>query len=143
MPRDSFPGNQRYPTPRGWNNDVAAQSRKTVDKDDAADKKRKAIEAAPPTSMVQRPKFNEDAPCGQASRSPDLNATRGQASLTDPSPSTARDQIENWLDDETAVEQGFIRTGRKTYRPPLPNLYTEPEVDDTRRWSILPTGVLA
>ncbi len=28
------------------------------------------------------------------------------------------------------MEQGFIRTGRKPYRPPLPNLYTEPELDD-------------
>ena len=45
-------------------------------------------------------------------------------------PPPAKDVIEDWLDDAAAVEQGFIRTGRKTYRPPLPNLYTGPEVDD-------------
>jgi hypothetical protein len=28
------------------------------------------------------------------------------------------------------VEQGFIRTGRKPYRPPLPNLYTGPALDN-------------
>ena len=129
-----------HPSAPGGDNDVADQPPTTVNKDDAADKKRKAVEATPSTPTAQRPKANEDpqrtptqpdATRGQASGSPDLHATRGQASLTNTNdPPPASDKIEDWLDDDTAADQGFIRTGRKTYRPPLPNLYTGPEVDD-------------
>jgi hypothetical protein len=121
---------------KAGNNDVWPQE--TVHKDDDANKKRRAVEAAPPKPKASGPKVNNkpnqtqpDTPHGQASRPSDLSGSHGQASLPDPSQlATARDQIEVWIDDETTVEEGFICTGRKPYWPPLPNLYMEPEVDD-------------
>jgi hypothetical protein len=86
---------------KGGNNDVDTNPHEAVNKDDATNKKRKVVEAAPPSPKAKEPK-----------------------------PAPARDQIEGWIDHEIAVEQGLIRTGRKPYPPPLPNLYTEPELDN-------------
>jgi hypothetical protein len=123
---------------KGGNNYVATKPQETVNKGDAEDKKRKAVEAASPTPKAKEPKVNNkptkthpDKPHDKSSRLSDLSGCPGQASLPDSSQSApARDQIEVWIDDDTAVEQGFIGTGHKPYWPPLPNLYTEPKLDD-------------
>jgi hypothetical protein len=107
------------PSPEGGNNDVVSQHQETVNKDDVSDKKRKAVEAIPPNPAAQRMKGN-----GQPSGAMD-------PAIIDPGkPPPASDRIEGWLDDDAAADQGFIRTGRKMYRPPLPSLYTGPEVED-------------
>jgi hypothetical protein len=107
------------PSPDGGNNDVVSQHQGTVNKDDVSDKKRKAVEAIPPTTAAQRTKGN-----GQPSGALD------PAIIDHGTPPPANDRMEGWLDDDAATDQGFIRTERKMYRPPLPSQYTEPEVED-------------
>ena len=130
-----------YLPTKGEDIDVAVEPQPTVNKDDAADKKRKAVDATPTSQPTKRPKVTVehtntqvDPPPGQpgqCTRPSELSGTHSQASIPASSqPAPARDKIEEWCDDATAVEQGFIRTGRKPYQPPLPNLYTEPELDD-------------
>ncbi len=48
-----------HPSTMDGTNDVAAESPATVNKDEAADKKRKAVEATPPIPPAQRPKGNK------------------------------------------------------------------------------------
>ncbi len=111
----------------GGNNDVTTnQHQETVNKDEASDKKRKAIEATSPTPASQRIKGN-----GRTCGATDPAMIDDSTSVPNPNKHPpATDRIEDWLDDDAAADQGFIRTGRKPYRPPLPNLYTGPEVDD-------------
>jgi hypothetical protein len=121
-----------HPPPKAGNNDVAVPSHTTSDKDDAADKKRKAIEAVSSTPDAQRHKTTDAAPdaphCATKAANNGVAGDNNDAAQLKPPP--ASDKIEDWLDDEAAMEQGFIRTGRKPYRPPLPNLYTGPALDD-------------
>ncbi len=123
---------ESHPPTKAGNNDVAVPSHTTSDKDDAADKKRKAVEAVSSTPDAQRHKTTDAAPdaphCATKAANNDVAGDNNDAAQLKPPP--ASDKIEDWLDDEAAVEQGFIRTGRKTYRPPLPNLYTGPALDD-------------
>jgi hypothetical protein len=123
---------ESHPPTKAGNNGVAVPFHTTRDKDDAADKKRKAIEDVPLTPDAQQPKTAEaapDAPHGTTKAAKNCVAgDNNDATKTNPPP--ASNKIEDWLDDEAAVEQRFIHTGRKTYRPPLPNLYTGPALDD-------------
>jgi hypothetical protein len=99
------------PSPDGGNNDVVSQHQGTVNKDDVSDKKRKAVEAIPPNP----------------SRATDERKwttlwSHGPAIIDHGTPPPASDRIEGWLDDNAAADQGFIRTGRKMYWPPLLSL---------------------
>jgi hypothetical protein len=107
------------PSSDGGNNDVVSQHQGTVNKDHVSDKKRKAVEAIPPTPAAQRTRGD-----GQPSGAMD------PAIIDHGKPPPASDRIEGWLDNDAAADQGFIRTGRKMYRPPLPSHYTGPEVED-------------
>jgi hypothetical protein len=53
---------ESHPPPKAGNNDVAVPSHTTSDKDDAADKKRKAIEAVSSTPDAQRHKTTDALP---------------------------------------------------------------------------------
>jgi hypothetical protein len=103
------------------NNDGATETKDPRNKDEEGDKKRKATEniAAAPQQAKRNPISDADPP----SEPPDQKA---QTRMGPP----ARDAIEEWIDDDTAADRGFIRTGRKIYRPPLPSKYTEQELDD-------------
>ena len=98
----------------GGNNDVTTnQHQETVNKDEASDKKRKAIEATSPTPASQRFKGN-----GRTCGATDPAMIDDSTSVPNPNKHPpATDRIEDWLDDDAAADQGFIRTGRKPYRP--------------------------
>jgi hypothetical protein len=104
-----------HSSPKGGNNDVTNQYQGTVNKDEASDKKRKAIKATSPTSASQRMKGN-GLTCGATNPAMIDDST----SVTNPNKHMpANNRIEDWLEDDAAADQGVICTGSAALSPKL------------------------